>query len=365
MTKMIAMLFLGLMLQAGYATWQFEGAAEAGYSFQHDFGRFTFLLLPQEQQNGWTIRVRDFHRSGDDISLLTTIGANPAQQSQDFIFSPEVGSTIDRSHSPTEREIRRIAAFGKGTMQILEHRSDKSIKFRVTLTWNPEYPAGIERYERWLGLLRIPEIWGAPDEKYRLTPVPVYAEPRRSANPIGTLQNWIKPSVANERPYPAAARFHPANTAAEPREVPSHQITYAEPAAIVLERSGRWFRILLESGSGWVERPDNIRFSTYQQLLQYTATSLTEGWTGKLWREPGQDLFEPRPEWRTAAGQSVPAEVLEWREVGGEPWIKVRLMPLSLCTPTLPSNMPTTEGWLPAYWPSGRASVWFHVSSVC
>ncbi len=99
--------------------------------------------------------------------------------------------------------------------------------------------------------------------------------------------------------------------------------------------------------------------------MKDTASHLTEGWNGKLWREPSKDQFEPRPEWRTAAGQSVTAEVLEWRKVGGEAWIKVRLKPSALCTTALPANMPATEGWLPAYWPSGRVSVWYEISSVC
>jgi hypothetical protein len=60
------------------------------------------------------------------------------------------------------------------------------------------------------------------------------------------------------------------------------KITYAEPAAIVLERKGRWFRILLESGSGWVERPSTISFETYEQLVKDVGSHLTEGWNGKL-----------------------------------------------------------------------------------
>src|SRR5262249_17927923 len=131
--------------------------------------------------------------------------------------------------NPTEEEVRRIGAFGKGTVQILERRSDKSIKFRVTVSWNPEYPAGIERYERWLGLLQIPEIWGSLDGKYRLTTVPVYAEPRSNANPIGTLQNWMEPFFSNERPYAGTAQFHPANAAAEPRDLTAGR-RYAEAA---------------------------------------------------------------------------------------------------------------------------------------
>lgn len=367
MANMMVLLFLAVMFQSGQATLQFEGEAKAGDFFQKNFGRFTFLLAAQTPQNTRTIHVRDFHRSGNDISFLATIGANPDQQSQDFVFSPEVGSTIDRSRNPTEKEVQRIGAFGRGTVQILERRSDKSIKFRVTVSWNPEYPAGIERYERWLGLLQIPEIWGSLDGKYQLATVPVYAEPRRDANRIGTLQNWMEPFFSNERPYEGAAQFHPANAAEEPRVVPSEQVTYKEPAAIVLERNGRWFRILLESGSGWVEQPGTISFTTYEELVKDRTNHLTEGWNGKLWREPGRDQFEPSLEWRTAAGQSVPAEVLEWREVGGEAWIKVRLKPYkpyASCTPTLPDNI-TTEGWLPAYWPSGRVSVWFPGSSFC
>lgn len=274
--------------------------------------------------------------------------------------------TIDRYRDLTEEDVRRIGAFGKGTVQVLERRPDKSIKFRVTLSWNPEYPPGIEREERWLGLLRIPEIWGNLDDfDAPMKTVPVYAEARSNADRIGTLENSSRPFVSGGRLFAGEAQFHPADTAFLPQDVPSHQISYAEPAATVLERNGRWFRIDLASGSGWIERPGTISFETYEQLVKEIHPHLTEDWNGKLWRQPGRDQFEPGPEWRTAAGANVPAAVLEWREVGGEAWIKVRLTTDPLCTPTLPDKMPAAEGWLPAYWPSGRVSVWYEISSDC
>lgn len=154
----------------------FEGELEQGRTFVRGFGdRFTFFLRPIP--HGWIIEVQD-ERGTEDISRLTppwhfvpnprylegwhfrnsdNTGPNAAGEKnvnapgeiRSFIFSPEVGGTIDGPHAgrePTYEEVQRVEQFGRGTLTITEHRLNNLvpgqqagfdwIRFRVEMSWS-------------------------------------------------------------------------------------------------------------------------------------------------------------------------------------------------------------------------------------
>lgn len=128
------------------------GEVKAGEEFSHQFGSmYQLRLLPQPL--GWLLSITEDSRL-EDLSRLTppwhgspnprelegwhlrnseNTGPNePGAKNinapgleREFIFSPEVGRTIDgpnRTAKPTTAEVAKITAFGKGTLSILDYR---------------------------------------------------------------------------------------------------------------------------------------------------------------------------------------------------------------------------------------------------
>lgn len=156
----------------------FSGEVNENRQFIRDFGdRFIFVL--KSIDHGWMITILD-ERGDHDISRLTTpfhfvpndreiegwhlrnsdnsgpnaIGpknVNAPQKIRHFIFSPEVGRTIDgrnATRKPTSEEIQRVGEFGRGTLTITDYRLNNLMpgkragfawmKFKVQLSWNDE-----------------------------------------------------------------------------------------------------------------------------------------------------------------------------------------------------------------------------------
>lgn len=153
------------------ATIEFSGSIEAGKRFERAFGdRFTFVLEPI--QYGWWICVYEKGRKDNLAGLTLPLhGPNPTdiegwhfrnedntgpndgrlnvpQEDREFIFSPEVGETINApksTNSITMEDIDRIDAFGQGELEIThmklspsrlhETASIQQMNFRCKLTW--------------------------------------------------------------------------------------------------------------------------------------------------------------------------------------------------------------------------------------
>jgi hypothetical protein len=153
----------------------FEGEVVSGKSFEKNFGPgFYFRLEPLT--HGWLIVIKD-KRGTEDISRLTppfhfvpnpreiegwhfrnidNSGSNePGEKNvnapgmvREFIFSPEVGQTIDGPEAkvkPTPDEIEKVRRFGQGKLTILDYRlknlepgrqaSFGWMRFKVDLSW--------------------------------------------------------------------------------------------------------------------------------------------------------------------------------------------------------------------------------------
>jgi hypothetical protein len=91
---------------------------------EEDIGRLTppFHGVPNPCEiEGWHFRISD--NTGPDEPGEKNV--NAPQQRREFIFSPEVGKTIDGAQAksqPTAEEIDWVKQFGKGTLTLLEYR---------------------------------------------------------------------------------------------------------------------------------------------------------------------------------------------------------------------------------------------------
>jgi hypothetical protein len=150
-----------------------RGEVKRGEAFEYAFGpRFYFRLEPDPY--GWLIVIRD-ERGNEDLSRLTpsfhfvpnpreiegwhfrnadNTGPNESGEKnvnapglvREFIFSPEVGRTID--YPPKPEEIEKIKHFGRGELRILDYKlgdlvSGKRARFEwmrfdVDLSWPAE-----------------------------------------------------------------------------------------------------------------------------------------------------------------------------------------------------------------------------------
>jgi hypothetical protein len=156
-------------------TIEFHGDISAGESYTKSFGSdYQFMLLPID--HGWFILIQD-NRLTVDISRLTPPfhfvpnprniegwhfrnsdntgpndshekNVNAPQEVRDFIFSPEVGRSINGPGSnsqPTSDDVEKVGQFGRGKLTILDYRLKdlefgkqagfEWIKFHVTLSW--------------------------------------------------------------------------------------------------------------------------------------------------------------------------------------------------------------------------------------
>lgn len=127
----------------------FRGRAVAGQRFRQAFGgRFELLLEPAP--DGWELVVREAGREEDLARLTPPLhavpnpreieawhfraglpagcprpygDAPPPPRSREFIFSPEVGRSLQgpgAARAVTPAEVEAAAAFGRGTLRILE-----------------------------------------------------------------------------------------------------------------------------------------------------------------------------------------------------------------------------------------------------
>ena len=147
----------------------FEGSVASGQPYRRDlWDGLRFELVPAEL--GWKIAIRDTTRPQEDLASLTPpwhFVPNPTQvegwhfrnkentgpnqgdvnapgRTRDFIFSPEVGRSIQGpSASTTEEEVQRVEERGRGVLEIEamvltppaknEQAGIQSMRFRVAI----------------------------------------------------------------------------------------------------------------------------------------------------------------------------------------------------------------------------------------
>jgi hypothetical protein len=207
-----------------------------------------------------------------------------------------------------------------------------------------------------IGLLNIPDIVGGGCGPEQPASLDVLDSPL-GALVEGSVTLHVKGRSSDGRSCEAADVVLSSWNNGSEDDVPTEESDDEVPALIVYERSGEWFRIALNDGSGWVhDEPQN--FLPYPDLLINRMAYVRKGWDGMLWREPGGAAAMVPEAWTTHLGDDLNAEVLAVHRVGKERWIHVRLVTES-CGGTLPGVQPVT-GWIRAYDPSGRPAAWFY-----
>jgi hypothetical protein len=143
-------------------------------------------------------------------------------------------------------------------------------------------------------------------------------------------------------------------------ELPTEEIGYEVPAAVVYERTGNWFRIRLDEGSGWIQVSEPDRFTDYPNLVisDERLPFLETAWDGRLFNTPGAPSPIPLPNpWRSLLGTRISyVKILESRTTGRDLWFRIRLVNENPCGD--PPGLPEIEGWIPAYAGEMR-TVWF------
>ena len=154
----------------GYASLTVAGRLQAGSTFRSGFGDdFTFVLAPNEY--GWLVRVEQRDRD-EDLARLTPPwhfvpnprsvegwhfrnasntgpndgSVNAPQERREFVFSPEVGRSLDYDGSATPASaVEEARSFGRGELTLTDFRltpfaegeraSFESISFELCLVW--------------------------------------------------------------------------------------------------------------------------------------------------------------------------------------------------------------------------------------
>ncbi len=210
--------------------------------------------------------------------------------------------------------------------------------------------------DRVIGLLSLPEVFGAGQcALFEPEPVALHASPK-DGTPIALIrvdQNWsfapqggcdgLKVSIHQGR---------------ERHELPTLEFDYERPGAIVLEQQNRWFKVRLESGSGWIAASVIDRFMPLSELFEefVGVTHLTGAFGGPLVAAPGRPPGPAGP--RVTANH--PVRVVEVRSVFGQAWVEVEVMNHSICHAANEGPpVVIATGWLPLHATSGEPTVWF------
>ncbi len=206
-----------------------------------------------------------------------------------------------------------------------------------------------------IGLLQLPELYGTePCQRFRPSPVVVYGEPGGRAV-IGELR------VARHWSYPPEGgceglRVEYVPASGTGRELPAQEYAAEQPAGIVLEQRGDWFRLRLPDGSGWVRAAPRNDYAPLLALLQRDLDAFTDPAGATLRRAPAEDA---ETVWQGVPACAVPRVRADDTD-GTRAWLEVEIELDACCadgaamTPAEP-----VRGWLPLYRDDGVPSVWF------
>lgn len=207
-----------------------------------------------------------------------------------------------------------------------------------------------------LGLLALPEVFGyGPCQAFEPEVVALHQTPSAAAviASIQVDQHWaFAPHGGCEGLKVTVHR------GAEREELPTLEYANESPAAVVIGVQDGWFKIRLTGGSAWLRASARNRFMSIADLFsEYpTLTTLTDAHRGALLENPVEGAAGSGP----ALSARSPVRVLEFRDVGGETWLRVALMSHSICDAET-GGPPEVKslGWVRAYSLTGEPAVWF------
>lgn len=219
-------------------------------------------------------------------------------------------------------------------------------------------PTAAAAQDQVIGLLTLPGLYGnGPCQPASGDQVRLYSSPS-DTRVIGTIRldhpSTPHPQGGCEEPSVGVHRADRPNEA-EGQALPTREYGYEMPAAIVLDRRERWYRIRLADGAAWVRDPSHSEFLPLTRLLTGSLTYLTEEWDGRMATAAGAPLRgTPR-----ADLSERPVRVVDTRRVGAEVWLAIELFDASPCESGSEPRI-IGRGWVPEHAPSGEPLVWFY-----
>ena len=122
--------------------------------------------------------------------------------------------------------------------------------------------------------------------------------------------------------------------------VPVLEDDYEERVFVVVEHSGRWARIRLDQGTGWVLLSKGDDLIPYDELVMDRMAELTDAWDRRIYAQPGGRS-------RKLGGLPRPSVTVEdSRRVGGKLWLKVSVH-TNPCQAQEPREL--ARGWVRGY----------------
>ncbi len=139
-------------------------------------------------------------------------------------------------------------------------------------------------------------------------------------------------------------------------ELPVLEDDYEESALVVVERAGKWVRVRLDQGTGWIRLSNADEVVPYEEMVIDRLAELTDDWDGRIYSRPGGRA-------RRLTGVSRPSVTVEdSRRVDGKLWFRVRLFAASPCETRKPREI--AEGWVRGYSQRRQPTV-LHFSRGC
>jgi hypothetical protein len=215
------------------------------------------------------------------------------------------------------------------------------------------------RADQLIGLLTLPEVFGRePCDRFEPQEVTLYAGPitKERIGSIRVDKYWEFHAVGGC----AGLEVRVHRTSGGVSNFPTLEYTYEAPAAIVLERRDRWFKVRLSDGVGWIHASERDEFHSLEALLRDGLTYLSAEFNGHLSRAPGTST--PAPGDRAVVYARLaepPVRTIDFRRVNGQLWIDVEILSDSICTSSDPPTV-TRRGWLPAHAANGQPTIWFY-----
>lgn len=155
----------------------------------------------------------------------------------------------------------------------------------------------------------------------------------------------------------------PGDTSAPPVRIDSYadletrEYDYELPAAVVYAHTDGWYRLRQANGDfGWLPPDYAGSFFPYAELPVNRLAYLPLPWHGFLWPEPGAGL--PARVAMPVSQREQAVEILESKAIGGSPWFRITVLPVSPCEGG--EQRAGWTGWIPAYRENGQPAAWFY-----
>jgi hypothetical protein len=214
------------------------------------------------------------------------------------------------------------------------------------------------RADQLIGLLTLPEVFGRQScDRFEPQEVAIYAKPLTKER-IGTIRvDRYWEFHADGGCAGLEVRVHRTG-GANVTDFPTLEYSYEAPAAIVLERRDRWFKVRLSDGAGWLYAAAHDEFHSLEALLANGLTYLTVDFDGRLMKTAGSAM-PAAGEQELGLGRDTPVRAIDFRLVDGDLWVHVEVLSGSICTSIDPPTV-TRRGWLPAHNAGGQPNIWFY-----